>query len=219
MFAPDRNASWCAHLIAASYLAAGTLAAQDAPSDPTLRVAVIPGVPETTVTVQLLSLLTDDRFTNSLASGFPLRVGYRIELWRKRAAWFDDLENSREFDVVVIRDPVTELYVMEFSFLDDVNYLRDDAALAVALADTYNISIPIRRAGSYYALVNVEVNTLDQSDIDEVMDWLRGDENDPQGGGEGNFVTRSARNLLLKFAGFPRRSLNGRSEEFRVEVP
>ena len=39
--------------------------------------------------VQATSLLADGKFTTLMRSGFPLRLHYRLELWRARSGWFD----------------------------------------------------------------------------------------------------------------------------------
>ncbi|HKP28403.1 MAG TPA: hypothetical protein VJU15_03335, partial [Gemmatimonadales bacterium] len=51
--------------------------------------------------VRTPGILRDQRWVESLQSSFPLRLQYRVEIWRVRTDWFDALERSFEWEVVV----------------------------------------------------------------------------------------------------------------------
>ncbi len=55
------------------------------PTSPTLTVTVQNSTPR----VRSTGLLTDGKFVGLMRSGFPLRLHYRLELWRVRSSWFD----------------------------------------------------------------------------------------------------------------------------------
>src|SRR6185436_20520511 len=55
-------------------------------------------------------LLTDDRWVSMLRTGFPLRMHYRVEMWRSRSGWFDALTRQVEWDVVVRHEPLLDQY-------------------------------------------------------------------------------------------------------------
>ncbi len=57
--------------------------AQAAPPAPALTVMLHSDVPR----VQSTGLLADGRFVALMRSGFPLRLHYRLELWKVRSSW------------------------------------------------------------------------------------------------------------------------------------
>jgi len=65
--------------VAGLLLASGTAAAQS----PTLTVTLQSNVPR----VRSTGLLTDGKFVGLMRSGFPLRLHYRLELWKVRSSW------------------------------------------------------------------------------------------------------------------------------------
>ncbi|HYT63777.1 MAG TPA: hypothetical protein VEL50_07740, partial [Gemmatimonadales bacterium] len=52
---------------------------------PTLTVTLHNDVPR----VRSTGLLADGKFVGLMRSGFPLRLHYRLELWKVRTSWFD----------------------------------------------------------------------------------------------------------------------------------
>jgi len=60
--------------------------------------------------VRTPGILRDQRWLESLQSSFPLRLQYRVEIWRVRTDWFDALERSFEWEVVVQYEPLTDEY-------------------------------------------------------------------------------------------------------------
>ena len=60
--------------------------------------------------VQSRDLLTDDRWVSALRSGLPVRLHYRLEVWRSREGWFDNFERQTQWDVVVRHEPLLDQY-------------------------------------------------------------------------------------------------------------
>jgi len=78
--------------------AAGALAGQSVPAvrlgvrlsdDSTSRGARVP-------VVRSENLLTDGRWLSTLRSGLPVRLHYRLEIWRSRGGWLDLLTRQTE---------------------------------------------------------------------------------------------------------------------------
>ena len=85
--------------------AAGTPAAAQSPS---LTVTLQSEVPR----VQSVDVLADGRFVGLMRSGFPLRLHYRLELWRERTNWFDQFQREASWDAVARHDPLSDDFVL-----------------------------------------------------------------------------------------------------------
>jgi hypothetical protein len=191
-------------------LALVAAAAQDA----SLTVTVQNGVPR----VQTGALLADGKFIDLMRSGFPLRLHYRLELWRTRSGWFDIHVNEASWDAVVHYDPVADDFVLVRSGGGAIatRYARVDA-LARALQVPYKVTLSTKGTGSFYFLCRLEVSTLNDTDLQEVEQWLKG-EVTPAVSGRGNLtgaVVRGAQRMLVRIAGLPRLTLEAKSEPFR----
>ena len=184
-------------------------AAQDA----SLTVTLQNGVPR----VQAAALLANGKFLDLMRSGFPLRLHYRLELWRTRSGWFDDHISEAAWDAVVHYDPLADDFVLLRSGGggNATRYARVEA-LARALHVPYKVTLSPKGAGSFYYLCRLEVSTLNDTDLQEVEQWLKG-EVTPAVSGRGdltNAVVRGAQRLLVRIAGLPRLTLEARSEAF-----
>jgi hypothetical protein len=188
--------------------AAASAAAQDA----SLTVTLQNGVPR----VQAVSLLANGKFIALMRSGFPLRLHYRLELWRARAGWFDDHVAEASWDAVAHYDPLADDFVLLRSGGIAARHARVDA-LAQALQVPYKVTLSPKGAGTFYYLCRLDVSTLNDTDLQEVEQWLKG-EVTPAVSGRGdltNAVVRGAQRLLVRIAGLPRLTLEARSEPFR----
>ncbi len=216
---------WPARLLLLAALtlpSAPSLAAQGAPGV-RLSVALVPDaarkagqLPEARVT----GLLEDDRWTSALLSGLPLRLQYRLELWRERGSWFDAAVRSVVWDVVVRREPLLDQYEVTTVLLGRTRQQRypDLATLGTALGVAYRIAVRATDKGEYYYVATLSVSTLSDADLDEMDRVLRGETGaaTDDGGSIGDAVGRSARRLLLRVAGLPIMRVEGRSQAFRV---
>lgn len=124
-------------------------------------------------------LLSDDKTREHLRNGFPARIHYRLELWRKGGVLAgDDRSGALEWDVLVNYDPTSNLYNMvrrssDDSYRENFGFSTLSSA-EIQLAKPYKTSLHPSRSGRYYYNLVVEVQTLAQSDLDATLQWLRG---------------------------------------------
>jgi hypothetical protein len=199
------------------------LQAQRAPGV-TLSVTLVPDasrkegqLPE----ARVLGLLEDDRWTSALLSGLPLRLHYRLELWRSRASWFDAAVRSVEWDVVVRREPLLDQFSVTTVLLGRTRQQRypDLASLGAAVGVAYRIAVRATDKGDYYYVATLSVSTLSDSDLDEMDRVLRGETGaaTDENGTLGDAVGRSARRMLLRVAGLPIMRVEGKSGTFEMK--
>ena len=81
-------------------------------------------------------------------------------------------------------------------------------------SNPYKITLAPKGAGTFYYLCRLEVSTLNDTDLREVEEWLKG-EVQPAVSGRGDItsaVVRGAQRMLVRIAGLPRLTLEARSE-------
>ena len=165
-------------------------------------------------------LVSDDRWSSMLRSGFPIRMHFQVELWRDRDVWFDALERQVEWDIVVRREPLLDQYTVNTITPASVGERRYATlgALTSALEYAYRITIGPTKPGDYYYAGVLGLATLSDTDLEELDRFLRGDLGSAASGGEnlGDAVSRGAKRLLLRLAGLPSLRLEARSERFKV---
>ena len=187
--------------------AAAPAAAQDA----ALTVALQNGVPR----VQATALLANGKFVDLMRSGFPLRLHYRLELWRIRSGWLDEHMSEASWDAVAHYDPLADDFVLARTGGTARRYAQVDA-LARALQTPYKVTLAPKGAGRFYYFGRLQVSTLNETDLEEVEQWLKGDVS-PAVSGRGNLggaLVRGAQRILVRIAGLPRLALEARSETF-----
>ena len=201
---------------------AGPLAGQAVPAvrlsvrlsdDSTSRGARVP-------VVRSENLLADGRWLSTLRSGLPVRLHYRLEIWRSRGGWLDLLTRQTEWDVVVRHEPLLDQYSLLTLFANraqERRYATVDA-LSAALAFAYQVNVGPTEPGSYYYTAVLEVSTLSDSDLDELERFLEGDLGDVNGGrgNLGDALGRGATRFLLRLAGLPSLRLEAKSAGFAV---
>lgn len=164
------------------------------------------------VRVQTGALLEDGGLRGALESGLPLRFHLRVELWRK--GFFDRLSGAGEIDLALVQDPLDGGYVV-----DDGRRERRFPALEAAVESLQRALAPTlrpTRAGRYYYLATLEVETLSLSDLDELRRWLRG-EVQPAVEGRSSptrAVERGLGRLFVRVIGLPSRKYEDRSATF-----
>jgi len=162
----------------------------------------------------------ESRWLDALRSGLPVRLHYRVEVWRSREGWFDTFFRQVEWDLVVRHEPLLDQYTL----LTLVGARRQERryatldALGAALAFAYQVSVRPEQPGGYYYAASLQVSTLSDSDLDELQRFLAGDLGKGGGGNEGigEAVGRGTTRFLLRLAGLPSLRLEARSERFRV---
>lgn len=169
--------------------------------------------------VQSKDLLSDDRWVSALRSGLPVRLHYRLEVWRSREGWFDNFERQTQWDVVVRHEPLLDQYSLLTIIAgrgQERRYATLDA-LSAALAFSFQVNIKPTQSGRYYYAASLEISTLSDTDLDELRRFLEGDPDGPEGNDKvGDVLGRGATRLLLRLAGLPTLRLEARSEGFEV---
>jgi hypothetical protein len=184
-------------------IAAAPVAAQSA----SLSISIQDGVPR----IQAQALLADGKFLALMRSGFPLRLHYRLELWRKRSNWFDEHAGEASWDLVAQYDPLADDFVLVRAG-GTRRYASSDE-LGRALTIPYKINLTPKGGGSVYYLCRLDISTLNDTDLREVERWLKGDVSPAVGtGGLGDAMVRGAQRVLVRIAGLPRLTLETRSE-------
>lgn len=163
-------------------------------------------------------LLEDTPWLSALREGLPVRLQYRLEAWRSRDGWLDEVERTVEWTLVVRHEPlqdqfaVTRLGPGRFS---QTRRVGTAGALAELLGTQgYQFRIGPRAAGRYYYTAALDVTTLSDSDLDRFERLLRGELQED--GNRGSIVDR-ARRAILRLAGLPTLNVAGRSEMFEVK--
>jgi hypothetical protein len=163
---------------------------------------------------------SNSRWLSALRSGLPVRLHYRVEVWRSRDGWFDSFARQVEWDVVVRHEPLLDQYTL-LTFVGAARQERRYAtldALGAALAFAYQVNVRPAEAGRYYYAASLQVSTLSDSDLDELERFLAGDLGRAAESGEnlGDALGRGATRFLLRLAGLPSLRLEARSERFSV---
>jgi len=196
-------------------LLAPLLAGAGTAQSPLLTVTLQSDVPR----VRSTGLLADGKFVGLMRSGFPLRLHYRLELWRVRTSWFDQFIREVSWDAVARHDPLADDFVLIRQGGSVSRYATPDE-LAHALEIPYTVTLqPSPSAPArYYYLARLEVTTLNDTDLQELSRWLSGDVG-PAVSGEGNLgqaLARGAQRVLVRLAGLPRQRLEARSPTIRI---
>ena len=191
-------------------LLGGVSVSRAAAQAPALTVIVQDGVPR----VQNTALLADGRFVGLMRSGFPLRLHYRLELWRSRSGWFDQYITEAPWDAVARHDPLADDFVLIRTGGSVARYgTPEDLERAFELP--YRVNLKLQGSGNFYFLCRLDVTTLNDTDLEELTRWLKGDVSPAVSGGNlGGALTRGAQRLLVRIAGLPRLTLEARSETF-----
>jgi hypothetical protein len=177
---------------------------------PTLAVVLQSRTPE----VRTAALLADGRYTALMRSGLPLRLHYRLELWRQRANWFDQYLRDVQWDVVARHDPLTDEFILIRHDGSVTRYASDDE-IGRALSTSYRIPITPTGSGRFYFACRLEVTTLNDTDLAELERWLRGEADDAGSRSVGSALGRGLQRVLVQIAGLPRLTLEARSPTFR----
>ena len=192
--------------------AAVALSSAAAAQSPSLSLTVERSQPR----VQLAGLLADGKFVGLMRSGFPLRLHYRLELWRVRSGWFDQAVSQVSWDALARHDPLADDFVLIRTGGSVTRYPTAEA-LEKAIDLPYRITLAPQGSGKFYFLCRLEVTTLNDSDLQELERWLKGDVSPAVSGGGslGDALVRGAQRVLVRIAGLPKLNLEARSAEFR----
>ncbi|HEV2149484.1 MAG TPA: hypothetical protein VGR37_18940 [Longimicrobiaceae bacterium] len=201
-----RRAAW---LLLAALLCAGPAAAQ---AQRSLAVAPAGAAAGWRPQVRMQGVITDPGLRDALASGLPLRIRFRVELWEK--GLFDRLEGSHRVALAVLQDPLDDTYT-----LDDgraVQRFRSLAEVESAVQGAFASPLQPVRQGRYYYIAVLEVETLSLSDLEELQRWLRGEARPAVEGRRsvGRAVESGLRRAVVRVIGLPTRKYEARSGTF-----
>lgn len=205
-----RGALWVLLLLAGGLAVPAPLHAQQR----TLSVGVASPSAQWRPVVRVNGPLRDRDLRDALASGLPVRLHLRVELWRRDV--LDQLEGTQEISLAVLRSALDEGYVVEDGRVQRTlpSLAAAEAALQVAFAPT----LRPRKRGRFYYLATLDIETLSVSDLDELRRWLRGEAR-PAVAGEkpvGRAVERGVRRIFTRMLGLPARQWKARSPSFAV---
>jgi hypothetical protein len=160
------------------------------------------------------------RWLSALRSGLPVRLHYRVEVWRSREGWFDTFARQAEWDVLIRHEPLLDQYTL-FTLVGAGRQERRYAtldALGAALGFAYQVNVRPNESGRYYYAASLQVSTLSDSDLDELERFLAGDLGRAADDGEdlGDVLGRGATRFLLQLAGLPSLRLEAQSDRFSV---
>lgn len=163
--------------------------------------------------VRLGPVLDDPALEEAARAGLPLRVRFRVELWRD--GLFDRLAGAETWTGVVLYEPLEGHYTVRTRASPALTFTAPTfPAARAALERAYLPALRPTRPGRYYYIATVEVETLSLSDLEELEQWLKGavraDRSLPGALGEG------ARRLLVRILRLPARRHEAKSEPFRV---
>jgi hypothetical protein len=177
--------------------------------------------------VRTANVIADDELKRLVLNGFPAQLSYRADLW-SRSGWFDDVESTIEWTVVVRYEPLVKTFRVA-RYIDVGNTQRvenlgrferyEDAQATVARA--YQPPLPARRSRArQYYVVTLEVEVLSMSDLDELDRWLRGEARPAVRGkrNPGTAIGRGISTLATRLLGGENRRYEQRTETFRVEA-
>jgi Domain of unknown function (DUF4390) len=177
---------------------------------PSLRIALTDDAsPHAVFSMQ--DLLADGEFVGAMESGFPLYVEFTIALRESKSLWDRDVK-TQTFEYVVLFDPVRERYVLEDKGSTEIIRTRDQ--LVRRVAEEYEYVLSPAANGTFYYRLSVDVRTLDDSDVDEVFAWLKGEDVDADRPDRPGALTRAARRLLVAVAPLPNMHIEARTPDF-----
>jgi hypothetical protein len=165
-------------------------------------------------------VIANGQIRDLLRSGFPARLRFHLELWRKGNV-FDELVGSADWQIVVRYDPLTKRYraarIMD-NFVTVLGDFDQPQQLDSALARPYIAPLPPKdRRSRYYYTGTLDVEMISLSDLDEVERWLRG-ELSPAVRGQrnaGGVLGRGLRGAFLKLIGAETQHYEARTKIFR----
>jgi len=163
------------------------------------------------------NLLAEDKTRELLRSGFPARIHFELELWRKRGL-FDDPNGRVDWYVVVRYDPTSQLYNVvrrqDPDLFENFGGFQTVTSADAQFGRPFRASLHPNRSGRFYYNLNVEVQTLSESDLDALQQFFRG----PSAPGKSNPLTalRSGVGTLVSRVLGDKRTYKEKSGEFTI---
>jgi hypothetical protein len=165
-------------------------------------------------------VIANGQIRDLLRSGFPARLRFHVELWRK-GGLFDEIQGSADWQIVARYDPLTKRYRAARIMDNFVTVLGDfdrPQQLDSAIARPYIVPLPPKdRRSRYYYTGTLDVEMISLGDLDEVERWLRG-ELSPAVRGQrnpGGVLGRGLRGAFLKLIGAEQRHYEATTKVFK----
>ena len=196
------------------FLVAGLVAPATLHAQRTLMLGVASAHQQWRPVVRVNGALRDRELRDALASGLPVRLHLRVELWRNDA--LDRMEGAQEISLAVLRSALDEGYLLEDGRVQRT--LASTGAVEAALQVAFAPTLRPRTRGRFYYLATLDVETLSVSDLDELRRWLRGEARPAVAGDKpvGRAVERGVRRIFVRMLGLPARQWRARSAGFAV---
>lgn len=196
-------------------LSVSSLAAQGPP-----RIDIQPPVPGVGTAIAARDVLVEKPFDELMRNGFPTNLHFRAEVWTT-GRWFDDVVDRVDWDVQVRYNVIDRTYDVVRRASDGKvtslgSYTRfADARAASELTYAPTLTLPSGRRG--YVSVQVDVQSLQISDLAETQRWLEGEARPAVTGrrNPGTALTRGLRTLVTRLLGGEVRHMEKRSAEFQ----
>lgn len=167
--------------------------------------------------VQVRNLLADKRWSEALEQLFPIRLTFRLEIWRSREGWIDEFQRATEWSTVVQREPLQDQYRVTRLLLSGPQEFRFGTRdeLARWLSYTNEVEARPEGTGTFYYTVNLVITALSDKDMEALERFLAGQPAAPAAP-ENNSLGKRIRQFLLRLAGLPMEELEERTPSFRV---
>lgn len=190
--------------------------AQAAPDAP-LLVVIHDARPGFRPAIVVGPILNSRALEEAALGGLPVRIRFRVELWRDRL--FDQLVDSVSWSSVVVYEPLGDQYFLRSQpGGSGARRFGTFAALRAAVESRYPLEIRPPGPGRFYYTGSVQIETLSMSDLDELERWLQG-QLQPAVSGQRAVpaaIGQGARRLLLRLLDLPHRRADARSPRFTV---
>lgn len=168
--------------------------------------------------VQVRDLLADHRWSRALLEqSFPLRLAFRLEIWRSREGWIDEFQRAAEWSAVIQFEPLEEQFRVTRIFLsgpEDFRFATRDS-LDRWIRSINEVDALPQGTGTFYYNVTLTITALSDQDMEDLDRFLNGDVGPPPPSQPGS-LGKSVRRFLLRVAGLPWDELDARSDRFRV---
>ena len=166
--------------------------------------------------IQIRNLIPDPTWSEALDKTFPVRLEFRVEIWRGRDGWIDDFQRATEWNVVIQREPLQDVYRVTRILLsgpEEFRFATRDE-LDAWIRQVNQIDVVPRGSGSFYYNVTLRISALSDEDMEELERFLSGDPNAPKH--QTSALIRAIRGFFLRMAGLPQQTLEARSDRFTV---
>ena len=196
--------------------------AQNPPDRPSVTVSL--GAPDEQTgarkpIIYLRHLAADPRWAQALDNSLPIVLHNRLEVWRSRDGWIDELLFGTEWQVYVTKEPLADEYDVTVVTGNRPQrprrFVQRDSAIAYLELPNL-VEVEPNRAGRFYYVLTTRITALSDADMDQLERFLAGDPDLDVSGRSGTVVGRGIRRLLLRIAGLPSEVLTARSEQFTV---